>query len=541
MIPATKPLVMYILDNYMPWTDCTNTEFQGFEYELLNYGYTQLKEKHLEVFDFTFQCLPSDSLSVAQLFQDYILNNGTVGMVGGVTINSQRISSGYLFSIPTYQDNLVALSYSGSTNEFILQSFIDISTSLTFFFSLIFVGLLFLVYEKNVNVSYAQNLPSAVFQGLWHAYMIMYRITHKIYSFPSKCLHISTVCTSLFLVILLISSIIISYTKPDFTQLRAPSQLAGKNVYSISIYYDVLMSYGINIDQFWFSDDSSIGDVVQGLADNKINYIIMDASVLTNVAQNKCGYQISSIDFFQFNMGVVFAKTDKSSDFLRITNKAIALAKSNTTLLYNLVQKYYNPNSNCNAARKAFFENDEAISDPIDYRTFLALFIVILIILVISAVAKLFERKMHVFLKNKEAVSKMIKKSTDVDSQILKKISIFFEILTEKWMLLLKNFEEEQASFMEKEKNCKFFVHEIYNRVYYLINNPNNNNSSENNILLETKTKQSIPKSTLLSASLQRRNKYSALNRSSFVIFEDFALDSEETEAKNEKLRIKRD
>lgn len=541
MLPTRNPFVMYILDNYMPWTDCMSAGFQGFEYELLNYGYTQLKENKIEMFDFTFQCLPSDSLSVAQLFQDYILNNGTVGLVGGLTINSQRISSGYLFSIPTYQDNLVALSYSGSTNEFILQSFVDISTSLTFFFSIILVGLLFLVYEKNVNVSYAQNLPSAFFQGLWHAYMIMYRITHKIYSFSSKCLHISTVCTSLFLVLLLISSIIISYAKKDFTQLMAPSQLAGQKVYSISIYYDVLISYGINIDRYWFSDDSSIEDVVQGLADNKVNYIIMDASVLTSVAQNKCGYQISSIDFFQFNMGVVFANLEKGNDFLRITNKAIALAKSNTTFLYNLVQKYYNPNSNCNVARKAFFENDEAISDPIDYRTFLALFIVILIILVIAAVAKLFERKMHVFLKNKEEVSKMIKKSTDVDSQILKKISIFFEILTEKWMLLLKNFEEEQASLMEQEKNCKFFVHEIYNRIYYLINNPNNNNSSENNILIETKTKQSIPKSTLLSASLQRRNKYSALTKSSFVILENFALDSEENDGKNERPRIKKE
>ena len=113
----------------------------------------------------------------------------------------------------------------------------------------------------------------------------------------------------------------------------------------------------------------------------------------------------------------------ENKEFLRITNKALALAWANATFLEQKSQEYFNIGNTCGGKRRAFLDNRENVSDPIDYKTFLEIFIVFIIILII---AKLFERKMHMFLKNMKKANKFIKKVTGANSQILKKITIFF-------------------------------------------------------------------------------------------------------------------
>jgi len=294
----------------------------------------------------------------------------------------------------------------------------------------------------------------------------------------------------------------------------------------------------MSINQADFTDDDPAEDVITGLPENKFDFVITDASVLTNIAQNNCAYQISTIDFFQFNMGVAMKRTNENNDLLRITNRAIALAKNDTTYFYSLIQKHFVPASSCNVGRKAFFENGEAITDNIDYTTFLTIFFVLISILIVAAIAKLFESKMRVFLKKKKELNELIKMSSGVEAEILKKISIFFELLTTKWMNILKNFEEEQANLMEKERNCKFLVHEIYNKAYSFFN-PNINNSFEKN-LLESKIAQSAIKNTNIFSASLKKSKFLNFGpmvkkrESNFAIFEDFSLGLEENDENDE-------
>ena len=524
----------YVLNDYMPWTACKNNsnQYTGYEYDLLKHGLDEfgLKEQR----DYRFSCISFDnSLSLNENFHNFFNTRNHTGVIGGFTINPDRINLGYAFSIPTNQDNLLALSYTNSENQFILNSYVDFSVTLSYFLSLILVGVLFFLYEKNVNSDYAQNFFTSIFQGFWQSYVIMYRLGDKIRSFPSKCLQISLMFTSRFIIMLLICSIVLSYKKEEFTQLKPPSQMQLTSAFTFKIYYDIVLSYGIKIENGGYNDTSPIDDILQGLKDGKYDSVIIDASVLTSIASNQCEFQIRSLDFYQFNMGVMMADSPENKEFMRITNKALALAKDNATFLKQKSQEYFTIGNTCGVERRAFLDNGENVSDPIDYKTFLEIFIVFIIILIIAIVAKLFERKMRMFFKNKKKANKFIKKVTGADSQILKKITIFFELLMKKWNKMMRMFEIQQAQLMENEKNCTYLVHQINNKVYSLVKN--RANTFEKNFNSELKS-QSINKSEILPKKSKFLSSFIKKHESNFATLEDLDMKFEEKD-ENERLK----
>lgn len=434
-----KKFNFYLADDYPPYSFCnyTSNSFDGYEYELLSYGLKILSG--IERFEYEFKCL--NFISYQTIFEGIektINKKENVSVFGGITITPERVKKGYFFSIPTIQDNLVALSYSKPNSEFILNSFIDANVSISILLMLIFIGSIFFLFERKINSEYSQNIFSGIVQGFWNSYLIIFRLPFKILSFACRVLQAFTMFTSLFIMILIISSIFLNYTKDDFTQSKNPAQLFSKSAYTDPIYNDIVSSYGIKVFK------GSEKDILQGLISNVYDYFISDASFLTNIAQTQCHFVISTVDMMQLNMGVIMANYTVNEDFLRITNQAILLARQNATFFQNLNKKYFQKSSNCNAARKDFFVNVENISDPIDYNTFLMSFIVFIVIFVIALIAKLFERKMRVFFKNKKETNLLIKKLNNVEAQILKKITIFIELLSDKWNNLMKVFESSK-------------------------------------------------------------------------------------------------
>ncbi len=510
----------------MPWTACANgsNQYTGYEYDLLKQGLIEFGLK--EQIDYRFSCISFDnSLSLNENFFHFLNNQTNTGIIGGLTINPDRINLGYAFSIPTNQDNLLAISYINSDNQFILNSYVDLSVTLSYFLSLILVGVLFFLYEKSVNSDYSQNFFTSIFQGFWQSYVIMYRLADKIRSFPSKCLQMSLTFTSWFIFLLLICSIILSYKKNEFTQLQSPSLLKQHSAFTFKIYYDIVLSYGIKIQNSGYNDTSTIKEILQGLRDHKYDYVIIDASVLTNIASNQCEFKIGSLDFSNFNMALMMADSPENKEFMRITNKALALARANASFLKQKSQEYFNIDNTCGVGRRAFLDNSENVSDPIDYKTFLEIFIVFVIILIIAIIAKLFETKMHMFFKNKKKVNKFIKKVTDADSQILKKITIFFELLMKKWNKMVMIFEKQQIHIMENEKNCTYLVHQINNKVCRQLKN--HSNSLEKHLTSELKGKY-INKSDILPKKSRFLSSIIKKRESNSAILDDFYLKSEE-------------
>lgn len=530
----------YFFDDYLPYSFCqpnqNNQSFSGFEFELLDYGLNLINKTGNITYNYL--CLKSNEyLTMSDCFQTLLRNQTHYGMLGGVTISSGRVQDNYMFSMPTIQDNLVAMSYVPTKGEFVLNSFVDANVSVSFFLTLILLGFLFFLYERTINHEYLQNNFSSLIQGFWDGYLIIFRIPFKIFSFESKCLQIFFILASLYMVISMMSSIIINFRKDDFTQLKTPSQLDSKKAFTYSIYYDIVLSYNIKL----FEGLNELTDkptLLSALTNNNYDYLISDASVLNSIAQTQCQFKISTVDILQFNMGVIMTSSPDNFEFLQITNKAITLAQSNTEFLKNLTKKYFDGTNNCNSYRKTFFDNGENISDPIDYNTFLGTFIALLIILVIAIIAKLFERKMRVFFKNTKETNVVIKKLSNLEAQILKKITIFIELLTNKWNTLIKNFEEDQAMVMESEKNSNFLMNDIYNKISTLF--ANNQNSSN---FIELKTP-SIFKSTSFSPKKSKFLLPSSIPKkrpSNFTIFEDMDIRSEEIDENKEINKIKLD
>ena len=528
-----------IMDDYLPWTTCgQNNQFSGYQFDLLNYGLTQLQNSNNLQYNFLCSYFNFD-LSVNDNVASIINNQSNIGVIGGLTINSDRYNLGYMFSVPTNTDSLIVLNYDNSSNEFILNSFLGMNVCIAFFLSLILIGILFFVYEKNYNADYRNNYFASIFQGFWQAYLIVFRMGEKIRSIASKFLELIVVATATAIISLLISGVIVSYKKEDFTQLNTPTHFMGSSAFTYKIYYDVILNYGIKVDLGGLPENSKIDDLLIGLKNNSFDYLILDASVLYEQAKVRCDYKVSSIDFFQFTMGIIMLKSPDNKELLKITNKALLLAQADSQYMSGLNDKYFNFGNICGASRSSFFENGESITDPIDYNTFLAIFIVFVIIIIIAMVAKLFERKMNVFFKNKKEIDKFIKKLNDVDSKILKKITIFFEILTEKWNNMVKTFEVNQAAIMENEKNCTFLIHDIYNKIYAMMNNPMNSLN-----LIDIKSQSpSINKSSLNQKKSRFLSCFGKKRESNFTIFEDFDLHSEEekVEEKVEDDRLKQD
>lgn len=463
-----KNFVYYLYDDFLPMTDCSNaTTFIGYEYELLKQGLSQLSSQ--ENFLYTFVCKHWKNFESGQdHFYSLLQNRSNIGIFGGLTISAERLNWGYMFSNPTLQDNLIAVSYAPKSNEFILASFIDYTVTMTYFLSFILVGILFFLYEKNINPDYGQNIFSAIFQGFWHTYLAMYRIATKIRSFQSKCLQSALTFTSLFIITMLICSILLSFKKTDFTQLQPPAKLHHHTAFTYQIYKDIVSSYGISLYKEEFDDSSSASDLCQALKNGKFDYLILDASVLTRYVQSNAGFQISTLDFFQYNIGIMMIESEENKEFMRITNKALSLAKSNITFVNENTNKYFS--FMVTSKRKSFLENGEDILDPIDYNTFLGIAIVFIIILIVSLIAKLFQSKMTMFFKSKKVTNKLIKKLTDPEAQILKKITVFYEILTEKWIGMVRVFEQNQPTIMENEKNCIYLIDKIYGKTDTLLN-----------------------------------------------------------------------
>lgn len=535
-----KIINYYFFDDYLPYSFCqtnqNNQSFSGFEFELLDSGLSLLKKT--ENITYQYLCLKSNEYkTMSDCFKTLLTNQTNYGILGGVTISSGRIQDNYMFSMPTIQDNLVAMSYVPTKGEFVLNSFVDANVSVSFFMTLILLGFLFFLYERTINHEYFQNNFSSLIQGFWDGYLIIFRIPFKIFSFESKCLQLFFILTSFYMVLSMMSSIIINFKKDDFTQLKTPSQLDSKKAFTYSIYSDIVLSYNIQL-YHGLNELADTSTLLSALTNNEYDYFISDASVLSSIAQTQCQFKISTVDILQFNMGVIMANSPENIEFLRITNKAIALAQSNTDFVKNLTKKYFDGNNDCNSFRKNFFDNGENISDPIDYNTFLGTFIALIIILVIAIIAKLFERKMRVFFKNTKETNQVIKKLSNLEAQILKKITIFIELLTNKWNTLIKNFEEDQTIVMESEKNSNFLIHDIYNKISLLFNN---NQNSSNFIELKTPNIIKSPsfspkKSKFLLQSLIPKKRPSNL-----TIFEDIDIRSEEIDEKAETNKLKLD